>query len=452
MDRGLLEKLSSCVGPAHVLSGIDLSPYVVEGLTPEAAIFPGSTDEVRAVVAAAAEAGVPVMTWGGGTAMAVGAPARAPGIVLGLRRLNQLIEHEPGDLTATVQAGMTFAALQTALRARGQWLSLDPPDAERATVGGVIAANASGPRRHLYGTARDLLIGVTVVTGEAAVVRGGAKVVKNVAGYDLPKLFIGSYGTLGVMVDMTVKLRPLPEEERFVALPFEQLKEAGAAVRRLMMSDLIPNAIELLDAEASRHLDGLAGAAPAAPTAGRLSPAATLVVGFDGLREQVDWQCAELGRMMGSVGGRQPRALSVEVCAALGTAARDAFSEPAAVMRISTVPSQVSELMGLGAAAARARGLTSAWSAHAGSGVVTAALGAPRDRSEVSAVVAVLTEWRETARTGGGYATLESAPLRVKSQIPVWDDLGGAGRLMERIKAQLDPRGILNPGRFVGGT
>jgi len=443
VDAVLLDKLRASVGPAHVLSGVDLSPYVVDGRTPEAAVFPESIDEIRAVVAGAAEARVPVMAWGGGTAVAVGSPPREPGIVLGLARLNRLLEHEPGDLTVTVQAGMTVSALQTALCDHGQWLSLDPPDAERATLGGIIAANASEPRRHLYGTARDLLIGVTVVIGDADVVRGGGKVVKNVAGYDLPKLFIGSQGTLGVIVEMTLKLRPLPEAERFLAVPFECLKDAAAAVRGLMMSDLMPNAIELLDTEASRALG-----APLAP----LPAPATLVVGFDGLREQVDWQCAELLRVTTPFGARAAQPLSPEACARLGTAARDALTESAAVMRISTVPTQVGEIMGQGAEVARARGLTAAWSAHAGTGVLTGVLSRPRDRGEAAAVVAVLTEWRAAARASGGYATLEWAPLAVKSQVPVWDDLGAAGRLMRRIKERLDPHDILNPGRFVGET
>ena len=141
--------------------------------------------------------------------------------------------------------------LQAALRSRGQWLSLDPADAERATIGGVLATNASGPRRHLYGTARDLLIGVTVVTAEGAIVKGGGKVVKNVAGYDLPKLFVGSYGTLGVIVEATFKLRPRPDDERLMCVGFDRLKDAGAAVRALMASDLIPSAVELLDGTAA---------------------------------------------------------------------------------------------------------------------------------------------------------------------------------------------------------
>ena len=254
MPDGLLDTLRATVGPANVLTGVDLSPYVVEGRTPDAAVFPGSTEEVAAVVTLAAGAETPVVPWGGGTAASVGMPAARAGIVLDLARLNRLLEHEPGDLTATVEAGLTMAALQAALRGRGQWLSLDPAEGERATVGGVLAANASGPRRHLYGTARDLLIGVTVVTAEGVVVKGGGKVVKNVAGYDLPKLFIGAWGTLGVIVEATVKLRPVPDAERLVGVGFDRLKDAGAAVRAVMGSDLIPNAVELLDAAAAPPL------------------------------------------------------------------------------------------------------------------------------------------------------------------------------------------------------
>jgi glycolate oxidase FAD binding subunit len=436
LPDALLDKLRAAVGAPNVLTGVELSPYVVEGRTPEAAVFPGSVDEVAAVIGLAAEAARPVTPWGGGTAVSVGMPAAPGGLVLGLRRLSRLLEHEPGDLTASAEAGMTVEAFQTALRGRGQWVSLDPADARLATLGGVLAANASGPRRHLYGTARDLLIGVTVVTADGAIVRGGGKVVKNVAGYDLPKLFVGSYGTLGVIVEATVKLRPLPEHERLVCVPFDRLKDAGAAVKTLLAGDLIPNAIDLLDAAAAAAL-------------GAESPA--LVVGFDGLREQVDWQCAELSRLVAACGGREGRPLPDDTWPRLGTAARSAFPATAAVMAFSVLPGQVADLMEQGAGVARARGLASAWAAHAGVGVVRAAL-ASNDRAKQPApIAALLQEWRNLARAGGGHGTLEWAPLAVKSQVPVWDDPGAAGRIMERIKAQLDPRNILNPGRFVAG-
>jgi glycolate oxidase FAD binding subunit len=438
-----LDTLRAIVGPTNVLTGIELSPYVVEGRTPEAAVFPGSIEEVAAVVAVATEARWPLTPWGGGTAVSVGMPAARTGLVLGLGRMSRVLEHEPGDLTATVEAGLTMDALQAALRRRGQWLSLDPTDADRATVGGVLATSASGPRRHLYGTARDLLIGVTVVTADGAVVKGGGKVVKNVAGYDLPKLFIGSYGTLGIIVEATVKLRPLPDHERLVAIRFDRLKDAGVAARAIMASDLIPNAIDLLDAASA----GGAGVAADAPAPGT----AVLVVGFDGLREQVDWQCAELARLARAYSGGDVEPLAPETWPRLAAAARSAFSAVAAAMVFAVTPSQVAETMEHGAGMARSRGLQSAWAAHAGVGVVRAAIASDVALRDPAAIAAVLTEWREMARAGGGHATLEWAPLAVKSEVPVWDDPGAAGRIMERIKAQLDPHNILNPGRFVAG-
>jgi glycolate oxidase FAD binding subunit len=430
----LLHRLRSVVGAAHVLGGVDLSPFVVEGHTPIAAVFPGTVDEVCAVVREAATAGTPVVPWGGGTAVSVGMPPPRAGLVLGLRRLSRVLEHEPGDLTVSVEAGHTIADLQATLRARGQWLSLDPPDPERATVGGVVAANASGSRRQLYGTVRDLLIGVTVVTAEGAVVRGGGKVVKNVAGYDLPKLFVGSRGTLGIIVDATFKLRPLPDAERLVAACFDRLKDCGAAVRSLLASDLIPSTLDILDHTAAAGL-GLA-AQPA------------LVVGFDGLGEQVDWQLAELTGLVGQLGGGGLTTLPTAAWSRLTTIARDAVAAPAAMMSLSVLPALVVDAMEQGAEAARQRGLGSAWAAHAGVGAVTGALQAG---AEPAAVAATLTEWRAIARASSGHASLTWAPLSVKLQVAAWDDAGAAGRIMQRIKARLDPQNILNPGRFVAG-
>jgi glycolate oxidase FAD binding subunit len=432
--EALLDKLRTTVGAAHVLTGVELSPFVVEGRTPVAAVFPGTPDEVAAVVQQAAAAGTTIVPWGGGTAVAVGEPPARAGIVLGLRRLDRLVEHEPGDLTVTAQAGLTLGALQAALGPRGQWLSLDPPEAERATVGGLIAANASGPRRHLYGTVRDLLIGLTVVTAAGEIVRGGGKVVKNVAGYDLPKLFVGSHGTLGIVVEATFKLRPRPDDERLVAARFDRLKDGGAAVRALLASDLIPNAIELLDGAAAAAL-GLAGAA-------------TVVVGFDGLPEQVRWQATEMAALLAPLGGHDVAALPPSTWPRLATLARQAFAAPAALMTLSVLPTLVADTMEQAAASARQRGLQSAWTAHAGVGAVTGALLADR---EAAAVAAVLAEWRAIARAGGGHASLAWAPLAVKSQVSAWDDAGPAGRIMQRIKAQLDPDNVLNPGRFVAG-
>jgi glycolate oxidase FAD binding subunit len=445
LARAPIDSLSTLVGCSHVLTGIDCSPFAVDGRTPEAVVFPGSKEEVAAVLALAAKAEVPVIPWGGGTKMGIGSPPPRPGLVLSLQRLDRVLEHEPGDLTATAQAGMSLAVFQQALGARGQWLSLDPPHVDRATLGGILATGAAGPRRHLYGTARDLLIGLTMVLADGAVVRGGGKVVKNVAGYDLPKLAIGSFGTLGVIVDATFKLRPRPEADRLAIIGFERLKDAGQAARAVMGSDIIPSAVELVDREALGVLPGAGMALP--PDGG------ALVVGLDGTPEQVEWQCMELSRIVGGLGATATRALDGaerdEAWRAVAGLSRGAFPGPAAVMKLGVLPTQVAEVMEQGAAAAQRSGLRAAFAAHAGVGIVSAALAG--EVAEAGAVVGVLGEWRAMAASAGGHALLEWAPLAVKERVPVWDAPGPAHRFMRRIKEQLDPLGILNPGRFPGG-
>jgi glycolate oxidase FAD binding subunit len=433
----LPDKLRSIVGAPHVLTGVDCSPYVVEGRTPDAVVFPRTKEEVAAVLVAAGEAGLPVTPWGGGTRMAIGSPPNRIGLVLGLKRLDRILEHEPGDLTVTVEAGLPFETLQAALGRHGQWLSLDAGASARSTVGGMLASDASGPRRHLYGTARDLVIGLTVVMADGSLVHGGGKVVKNVAGYDLPKLYVGSFGTLGVLVEATLKLRPRVDVDRLVVARFDRLKAAGAGARAVLGSDLIPSALELADGEALRRL-GLGGGA-------------ALLVGLDGIAEQVDWEVAELSRLLGPIGLGETTVLDGaardDAWRGLAGLGRPGHERVAAVMKWAVLPTQVAELMEAGAAAAQRNGLVGALTAHAGVGIVTAVLAGG---TNPNAVVSTLTEWRALVNRVDGHAMIEWAPLAVKERVAVWDAAGPTLRLMKGIKERLDPRGILNPGRFVG--
>ena len=442
MPASPVDALRGIVGPAHVLTGADCGPYVLDGRAPEAVVLPGSKEEVAAVLLAAGAADLPVTPWGGGTKMGIGAPPQRLGLVLGLKRLNRLLEHEPGDLTATAQAGMTLGALQRELGTRGQWLSLDPAHADEATLGGIVSSNAAGPRRHLYGACRDLVIGLTVVTAAGTLVKGGGKVVKNVAGYDLPKLFVGAFGTLGVIVEATVKLRPRPDVDRMVVARFASLKEAGSAARAVMGSDLLPSALDLVDGETLRALE-LGG-----------PDGAALLIGVDGIAEQVHWQCSEVERMLRLQGLVDARVLDADArdaaWRARGGLGRGAFPETAAVMRWVVLPSQVADVMEQGMGVALRAGLAVALAAHAGVGVVEAVL-AGGEGADATKVSDVLIEWRTLVRAAGGQALVESAPLAIKERVPVWDDLGPALRIMQRIKSQLDPSGLLNPGRFAGG-
>ena len=203
------DSASQVAGPADLegaLSDADvewraLAPdddaFLVDGVRPRYVCTPASVDELSRAVRAASQTGATVIPWGGGTRMSIGFPPRAADLVVQTEKLREVVEYEPADLTVTVQAGMRLSDLQARLRAEGQMLALDPAAADRATIGGLIAANASGPLRLLYGTARDLVIGTRVVNADGVVSKAGGRVVKNVAGYDLNKLYVGSLGTVG---------------------------------------------------------------------------------------------------------------------------------------------------------------------------------------------------------------------------------------------------------------
>jgi glycolate oxidase FAD binding subunit len=193
-----------------------------------------------------------------------------------LRQISRVLEYTPEDMTVSVEAGITLAELQCKLGEHGQWLPIDPPQAEDLTIGALLAGNKSGPRRYGYGTIRDYLLGIKVVLADGRTIKAGGKVVKNVAGYDLCKLFVGSRGTLGAIVEATFKVLPKPETEKIVAATFPTLEALAETLEQLAVSSVVPVIID-----AHNH-----GDAPA------------LVVGFAGANEDVAWQlgCArELG-------------------------------------------------------------------------------------------------------------------------------------------------------------
>jgi glycolate oxidase FAD binding subunit len=446
MTSSLLRTLAEIVGPAYCLGGADRAPFVVDGRTPCGVVLPGAADEVARVVTAAAAAGVPVIPWGGGTQMSRGTPPPDGALVVGLRRLNRVVEHEPGDLTATVEAGITIEALQAALGMRGQWLPLDPPAPGEATLGGVLASNAAGPRRHGYGTARDLVIGIRVVAADGRLVRAGGKVVKNVAGYDLVKLYIGSHGTLGIIVDVTLKLRPRPEAEGACWATFASLDAAAGAAATLAGSELGPVVLTLLDERAA-----VAGARGSALPAAR-GPA--LLAAFDGLARTVAWQGDEAARRLRAAGARTVDwldAASVTRALEVVREPRRLIANPVALATAGVLPRAVGPYMEAAHATARAAGFEATAVAHAGHGIVTLLL-APGSTPQPAAVTAgVLAEWRAAARAHDGHLVVEWAPLGVREACPVWDPPGPSLALMKGLKASLDPRGVLNPGRFVGG-
>jgi glycolate oxidase FAD binding subunit len=394
---------------------------------------PGSVSEAGQVLAASAADGLTVAFVGGASKLGLGNPPERVDLLVSTDGLDQVLEHAAGDLVVRVQGGARLADLQAALAPAGQWLALDPPE-PRATVGGVVAANASGPRRLRYGTVRDLIIGITVVLADGTVARAGGKVVKNVAGYDLAKLFCGSLGTLGLVAEATFRLHPLPAAAAAVTLEVDTAERVGAAVGPLLRSALEPSAVEL--------------AWPDPQLPGRLT------VVFEGIGPGVEAQAAACAELLGRVG---PAAVAGpgETDAALATLGARPFEKADVGVKVACPPADLPAV--LADLRAGLLGWAGPVSAHAGTGVLWMASDAREGELEadggrtVPALAQRITEARERLAARGGSLVLVKAPPELKRAADAWGPAGDALGLMRRVKERFDPDRRLSPGRFVGG-
>jgi glycolate oxidase FAD binding subunit len=390
--------------------------------------------ELADVVRRAAASGLVVYPCGGRTGWHLGLPPLRPGIFLETGRLDRVVDYPARDMTITVQAGMTVARLAELLATEKQRLPIDVPRADRATIGGALAANISGPRRYGYGTLRDYVIGISAVNDEGHEIKAGGRVVKNVAGYDLCKLFVGSLGTLGVITQVTFKLRPAVEDEALFVLPCPPA-EVQTVLDSLHGSRTRPACIELLNPSAT---------ASVCPRAGEIGPGSWCVaVGFEANADALQWQVKQL---VEEVGGRWSVQGALGWCTAplwrglieFGCAEEGVLSFKAGVPSSSV---------------AAFCQMTDQWLApvklvaHAGNGIVLGhCLG-----EESAELVSRLRRTRVLALEQGGHLVVTRCPAHWKNAEFVWGPPRGDWELMRAVKEKLDPRNIFNPGRFVGG-
>jgi glycolate oxidase FAD binding subunit len=436
----LLSSLASSLPKQRVLTGEQAEGYDVDGLRPAAVALPESVEEASAVLAAACEQRAAVVPWGSGTAMALGNLPRTYDLALVTRSLGQILEYEPADLTLTVQAGITMAALADELRRHGQFLPLDAP--EKATLGGVLATGAFGPWRHAYGPARDWVLGVRVVHADGRVTKAGGRVVKNVAGYDMTKLYLGSLGTLGVIVEASLKVTPLPAaaETWAAACP-----SSGEAVRLALDADSRGLRLAALTVAGPLGPDG-----PLAAT--RLDSRGYAVLAQAvGTRAAVERSLRDLDALAvdhGLTGGGARLGGADEVWQAVRALARPTLADDVLLVRALLSPRRVSPWLERTAALAAKTGLAPALAAHAGTGCVFtrwqgSGLGGDRGRGLLAAL-------SESAVTLGGAAVADGCAVELKHHVDVWGRARADFTLMRRLKEQFDPHGTLNPGRFLG--
>jgi glycolate oxidase FAD binding subunit len=398
-----------------------LDPHdTILGVRPAIAVEPATVAEAAEAMQALARDRLAVAFVGGGTDLGLGAAPTRLDAVLRTRRLGRIREHAPADQIVAVEAGMTVAALQQSLASHGQRLALDPPQPERATIGGVVAANAWGPHRTRYGAVRDLVIGITLVRADGVVAHGGGKVVKNVAGFDLPRLLCGSLGTLGLVAEVVFRLHPLPEASAtavFEGLAAVDVRETVPALRELAVE---PTAL-------AAFADG---------------PKFRLAVRYEGfapgVRDQVE---RTLARAQG--GARLEGAAEAALWAAhdearaAGSVRVKATFAPAALVKAIDALAPLRDALG-----------GEALIVHPMLGI--ALLGG--DLGDVGAAVAALASARAAlSELGNGAAVVTAAPAALRARADPWGPAPAGFEIMRRLKKELDPDGRLAPGRFVGG-
>ncbi|HAH01115.1 MAG TPA: hypothetical protein DDW33_09505 [Ktedonobacter sp.] len=433
--------LQTFASTALVTSEADtLRNYAVDGILPRFVVTPTNVEQVGHIVALANQHGLSLLARGGGSRMSVGGLPEQIDVLLETNRLTRILEHEAPDLTCHVEAGLTMAALQARLAQKGQWLALDPPDAAQATIGGLLASNASGPKRLRYGSARDLVIGLHVVQANGELSRSGGRVVKNVAGYDLNKLYIGSLGTLGIIVDANFKLHPLPIAERTLLLTFTNAGDAMHMVIALLGSLLTPSAIELIDSGAASDMSDFFGVH--LPTNGY-----TLAVNFEGGAVTIDRQLDETRQLARKHAALMVDDLAGESQSHFWEAIRE-HTQGSVTCKVAILVSQVAPYLQTVEQVCRRHDLEAAILAHAGNGILFIEL---RPSDATPRLIEAIAELRSYAKEARGSLIVERCPVDLKRRINVWGEPGSDFFLMQRLKNQFDPNGTFVKGRFVGG-
>ena len=418
---------------------LDPTEYTVDGAM--AAARPETVEDLGRLMTEAYAANLSVAPVGGRTRLSLGNPLRDLDLVADLTQIDGVVSYSPADLTGTFEAGMTLSTLSAILAEQGQFLALDAPLPDRATIGGTLAAGVSGPLKWQFGSPRDLVIGMKVVQADGSLTKSGGQVVKNVSGYDMARLHIGGLGTLGIIAEVSFKLTPLPAQERTVLAAFRGGADCGDAALQIFNGPVTPLALTMYDATVQQmaQLPTLTGGRFLAVRLGgrmrsleRMQRESITSCESNGASavEVVDGDAAlELWRKLSDFGWR-PEAL------------------PAVAIRLSTLPANT--LVGT-MLEAPLPGIRLAVVADPGYGHASVFWYSESEEQRLELSAAAMELTLRQARSAGGTAIVERCPPELKSGLDVWGDVGDPLAIMRRLKGHYDPRGTLNPGRFVGG-
>jgi glycolate oxidase FAD binding subunit len=459
----LAEKLSQrFTVPSAAGDSGTLVSYEADGLRPAAIVQPADASEIAELLHFAAGEKLAVITCSGRTKLGIGAPPTRYDVALDVSRMNRILAYDPRDLTLGVEPGIAYRALSEVLAAERQFLPLAPPFADRATIGGILAADSASPLRQAYGGPRDFILGMEFVTGSGAQSKSGGRVVKNVTGYDLHKALIGSLGTLAVITRVNFKTFPVPPRRAIFVAEFADCAAAHAFCMEIAKSPLGPQMIEEVSPEAARLLLSQPVQAPAAPICPDLSINRwSVVLAAAGHESVVERHARDLRSLADQNGAmrfynyeeKSTDARASALITALCELPRIAQqSRPAAtIFRIAALPTTMPALVERIRALAERGRIAHATIVRPSGLIYAVLLPTSNDGETIEHLARASEQVFHAAAELGARARIESAPLALKRRVSVWGPPHEDFELMSRVKKVFDPAGVLSPGRFVGG-
>ena len=433
---------------SHALPASGLEAFTVQGRAPDRAAAPRTPEEISQLLRTARHKQWAVVPFGSGSRQDLGNPPKRFDLALSTTCLDRIPEYEPQDLVVRVESGCRLGQLQELLAADRLCLPLDPPGCRQGTLGGMVATNASGPGRFGHGTLRDYLLGIGVIQADGSQTRFGSRVVKNVTGYDMCKLYAGSFGTLGVFSDFYFKLKPLPPMEKTVVGLFKNLPRAGNALSKLLRSPLIPIAVEFLNGGALRQIDR------ELDWDGKIAGYA-LAVKFGDLEAAVNWQVEKLKTIWGSQPQRDIVVSDAREQVLLWDLLREDhfhLAKPpleSLKLKVNILPNQLVQWVEEIEQQLSRTEAPFLLKAHAGSGVIRVFCHLDPSTPQVGRLAGLIERWRGLLNGVRGSVVIERGPANLKKQVDAWGYRYKDLELMRQIKSRLDPLEILNPGRFV---
>ena len=422
--------------------------FAIDGMLPDLVLTPRSFEQVAEIIRNADNEKLSIVPWGSGTSMARGRAPEKYDIALSLRKLDAIIELEPEDLTCSVQAGITLGELNAVLSEYGLFLPVDPPYSDTATIGGIAASNVYGPLRYQYGTIRDLLLGMHMILSDGTMVKSGGKVVKNVAGFDVHKLFIGSMGTLGIIERLNLRLMPLPAVRKTLFIGLDSIPEAVRTAEGIINSNLLPEFIVITCKGAMEKITSQTGMSAPSGTTG-------LFIGIDNHPRNTGWQTDEIRRM---IEGKSLKCLSLLEGSANEQVRIKIREYPETlsgelILKINFLLSDFHELYRRQKELQESLPHPAFLTVNPGMGVMHLIFDdiESLSREEKDKYIWFVEYELELVESYRGKMTIEAAPQWLKERMSVSNKRHNDYLLMQTIKSGLDPNNIMSPGRLNGG-